>query len=113
MSIEDWAKFAFLHAGIDEHQLLQPETLKKLHEVPKLHAKNAYACGWIVAKRPWGQGTVYTHSGSNTFWYATVWVAPNTKTVYFAVANAGLANNIMQTVDQAVVGLIEWQLKNK
>jgi hypothetical protein len=47
-----------------------------------------YAGGWILAKRPWGKGTVLTHSGSNTMWYATVWVAPKLNRSFLAATNS-------------------------
>ena len=71
-SMSDWARFlgCFLPAG--ERLGLGPDGLKKL-----VTPIGQYAGGWIVAKRPWAQGAVLTHSGSNTMWYATVWLAPN------------------------------------
>jgi len=47
-----------------------------------------YAGGWILAKRPWAKGTVLTHSGSNTMWHATVWVAPKLDRSFLVATNS-------------------------
>ena len=48
-----------------------------------------YALGWAVTKRPWAKGLVLTHSGSNTIWFATVWIAPKTNRIFVAATNRG------------------------
>ncbi|MEM9410786.1 MAG: serine hydrolase domain-containing protein [Planctomycetota bacterium] len=112
LTLEDWAKFAMLHAGVSNQDLIKPETLEFLQQVPNDHQKTSYASGWIVHNRGWSKGKVLYHNGSNTFWFSVIWVAPKTKTAYFASANGGIAQNVMIAVDQAIVGLIDWQSKN-
>ena len=103
LSIKDWAKFALAHAGCCDPPIVSDATMKTLHEiVRKDNDANSYACGWIVTQRPWARGTALTHSGSNTLWYATVWVAPNNNSAYLAAVNAGLNQGIMKSVDEAI-----------
>lgn len=48
-----------------------------------------YAGGWGVVERDWAGGVALTHSGSNTMWYATVWIAPKRNRIYLVATNAG------------------------
>ncbi len=64
-----------------------------------------YACGWLVTERGWAGGTALTHSGSNTTWFATVWVAPGTNRAFLVAANAAGAA-VPGLVDRAVGALI-------
>jgi hypothetical protein len=43
----------------------------------------------MVVERPWAGGTALTHSGSNTMWFCTVWMAPKKGFAVLAVCNAG------------------------
>src|SRR2546423_1015477 len=73
-SLDDLARFTiFQMEGERTGGLLKPETFRKLHTPP---AGGDYACGWVVAKRGWAGGNALTHSGSNTMWYAVMWLAP-------------------------------------
>ena len=70
LSIEDWAKFIFVHLGtypLDNHKLLKADTLKRLHTPPdtkKFNQKDrkspSYALGWF---------TYTTHKGSNLIFH--------------------------------------------
>ncbi|VGO17142.1 D-alanyl-D-alanine carboxypeptidase [Pontiella desulfatans] len=84
-SVEDWAKFIALQLPNGKGQELSfgREHLKKL-----ITPVGDYAGGWIVAKRSWGNGVVLTHSGSNTMWYATVWVASQLDRAFIVVTNS-------------------------
>ena len=74
-TIPDWAKFAALHLRGDQGKarLLKPATFRMLHTPP---SGGDYAGGWMVVDRPWAGGKALTHSGSNTMWYCTIWLAP-------------------------------------
>jgi CubicO group peptidase (beta-lactamase class C family) len=77
-SLADWAKFAAFHLRGEKGQeaLLPKEVFQKLHTaIPGDDRKYAY--GWLVAERPWAGGKVLMHGGSNTMWYAVIWMAPN------------------------------------
>ncbi|MBB5350924.1 CubicO group peptidase (beta-lactamase class C family) [Haloferula luteola] len=83
LSLSDLARYAMLHLGSDSpHALLKKTTLEKLHTPPE---GTSYACGWVVVDRPWAGGHALTHNGSNTMWYAVMWLAPEK---HFAVVTA-------------------------
>jgi CubicO group peptidase (beta-lactamase class C family) len=75
VTIPDWARFAALHlrGEAGKARLLKPETFRILHTPPP---GGDYAGGWIVVDRPWAGGKALSHSGSNTMWYCTIWLAP-------------------------------------
>ena len=87
-TLRDWAKFAGAHlrGGRGDDRLLKPETFRALLTPP---AGGDYACGWVAAERPWAGGKALTHSGSNTTWYATVWLAPGRGFGTLVAANQG------------------------
>lgn len=64
-----------------------------------------YAGGFIVTSRPWAGGLALTHTGSNTTWYATVWIAPNNGTAYLAAFNAG-GDAVAVAADEAIAKMI-------
>lgn len=110
-SIEDFARFARLHvagargaSGLP----LPASAFERLHRPPD---GGAYAMGWIVTERPWGKGRVFTHAGSNTMWFAIVWLAPERDAAFVAACNrpgdAGLA-----ACDAAIGTLIQEFLKD-
>ena len=78
-SVADWARFASLHlqGSVGGVTLVKPETLKALH-TPR--TREEYAGGWSVVERSWaGPGKALTHTGSNTYWYCTIWARPVAK----------------------------------
>ena len=87
-SLADWSKFIVDELrGLQGHgALLRPESYTFLHTAP---FGGNYMAGWLVADRPWGGGTVYTHAGSNTMNYAVVWMAPLKDFAVLAVTNQG------------------------
>lgn len=88
-SLADWAKFAELHlkgARGEKATLLSPETLSKLHTAPP---DGKYALGWGVSERPWAAGKVLTHNGSNTMFYASIWMAPAKNLIFLVATNSG------------------------
>ena len=46
-----------------------------------------------------------THSGSNTTWFATAWVAPRTNLAFLVAAN-GAGEGVPRLVDRAIGALI-------
>lgn len=75
VSLEDWAKYASAHlsGARGSGKFLKPESFQKLHT--PLEGQN-YAMGWAAVKRDWAGGKALTHAGSNTMWYALIWLAP-------------------------------------
>lgn len=94
MSLEDWAKFASLH--LLEHSsdsILSHDALAALQDPtspgpsPSQPGITEYASGWVVAEREWAGGKVLMHSGSNTVWFSTIWLAPRRDLAFLAVTN--------------------------
>jgi CubicO group peptidase (beta-lactamase class C family) len=87
-SIPDWAKFAGLHLRAEQGKarLLKLATFKVLHTPPP---GQEYAGGWLVFERSWAGGKALNHSGSNTMWYATVWLAPAREFATLVATNQG------------------------
>jgi D-alanyl-D-alanine carboxypeptidase len=103
-SLEDWGKFLSMHvAGArGEPTLVSPETMKRLQTPPE---GGDYAAGWIVVTRPWAGGIALSHTGSNTMWVATTWLAP-AKSLAFAVVTNRFGDVAVHTVDAASLALI-------
>lgn len=108
-SLRDWGKFIADQLGgeLGEPALLTQESYKKLHEPPY---GGDYALGWLVAQRPWGGGTVYTHAGSNTMNYAVAWVAPKRDFAVLVTSNQG-GPAAVKGCDEAAAALIRLLLK--
>jgi CubicO group peptidase (beta-lactamase class C family) len=88
-SLADWAKFAELHLEAERGEktaLLSPESMSKLHTAPP---DGKYALGWGVVERPWAGGKVLTHIGSNTMFYASVWLVPAKNLLFLVATNSG------------------------
>lgn len=87
-SIGDWAKFILEHVRGESggSKILKAESFKRIHTAP---FGGTYVAGWITATRPWATGTVLTHSGTNTYNYATVWMAPADGFAVLAMTNQG------------------------
>lgn len=100
LSLEDMSKYMKLHLGFYP-KLLDQSDLALLHS--PLQGER-YALGLSVRHRKWGKGKVLRHSGSNTMWMANLWLAPNTKSGYFAVTNLGSKKAFQATDD--VIGLL-------
>ena len=89
-SIDDWAKFIAdqLAGARGEKARLKPETYRRLHTQSGV-GKESYAMGFVRTERPWGGGPVLTHSGSNTYWHCTFWIAPGKNFAVLAACNQG------------------------
>jgi CubicO group peptidase (beta-lactamase class C family) len=107
-SVLDWAKFAALHlAGArGKAKLLKRESFRRLQTPP---GGADYAMGWIVTRREWG-GHVLTHAGSNTMWYAVVWMAPEKDFAVLVACNQG-GDPAAKACDEAAWELIRDHLK--
>lgn len=90
-SIGDWAKFAILHSegGRGKPRPLKRDTFVKLH-TPPADGLRRYAMGWAVVERKWAAGPALMHDGSNTFWFATVWIAPEREAAVLVATNQGI-----------------------
>jgi D-alanyl-D-alanine carboxypeptidase len=104
-TFEDYASFIIIHlAGArGESGFLSAETFLKLHTSV---SDTDYALGWGIVERDWAGGAVLTHTGSNTLWFANVWIAPNRNFAMLAVSNFG-SNDAFYGTDEALGVLIE------
>lgn len=111
-SLRDWSKFIALHlqAARGDSKLLTAESFKRLHSPQPIDDKSGYALGWIVLERPWANGSVLMHNGSNTMWYAVVWIAPKRGFAVMSIANLGGKDGATAT-DAAASLLIQQQAK--
>jgi CubicO group peptidase (beta-lactamase class C family) len=106
-SLADWAKFAALHLQVKNNaiagkSLVTAETLRKLQtSLPG----DDYAFGWAVRERGWAGGRALMHTGSNTMWYADIWVAPERGIAFLAATNAA-TDNAFPGCDAAISALI-------
>ncbi len=83
--------------------LLDAETFDLLHTPPAWLPGSDMAYGWVVVERSWGEGKVLTHTGSNTLWTATAWLAPNVGRAFLAATNVGAGE---RALDDAIGQLI-------
>jgi hypothetical protein len=67
--------------------------------------------GWIVGERDWAGGRVLTHAGSNTMWYAVVWIAPARDFAVLVAANRGFDAGA-QACDEVASALIRDHLEH-
>jgi D-alanyl-D-alanine carboxypeptidase len=105
-SLADWGRFLAVHlAGArgEDTPVLRAATLARLQTPPP---GGEYAAGWGVTTRPWAGGTALTHSGSNTVWYATAWLAPARNLTLAVVTNCG-GDAAEAAVDAAFAPLIK------
>ena len=109
LSIADFARYAGWHArgAAKGKALLSEASFTKLHTPPP---GQDYAMGWGVTERPWGGGKVLSHSGSNTQWYAVVWVAPAKNAAFVAATNVA-GKDAEQACDEAVSAMIQKLLR--
>lgn len=62
------------------------DTYLTLHTPPA--TSPSYAFGWGRTTRSWTPGWVYNHHGSNTYWWATIWMAPSSDFGVISIVNA-------------------------
>jgi CubicO group peptidase (beta-lactamase class C family) len=105
-SVPDWAKFAALHLRAEQGKprLLKAATFKVLHTPPP---GLEYAGGWLVFDRSWAGGRALNHSGSNTMWYVTVWLAPARNFSTLIATNQG-GDTASAACEQATQELIKF-----
>ena len=85
-----------------EDGIVSAGTFEKLHTP---FPETTYAQGWGVAERDWARGSTLSHNGSNTFWYHTVWLAPE-RDVAIVVATNIAGEHTPGVVDNAVGAIL-------
>ena len=108
-SIGDWAKFIAetLRSARGHPTLVTANTFKEL--ITPAQGQN-YAGGWIITSRPWAGGTALTHTGTNTMWYCTAWIAPAKNFAVMIAINDGSAPT-PKAADEACAALIALHAK--
>ncbi len=106
-TLEDWAKFISLQLPGNKIHILDREHLDKM-----VDSSSHYAGGWIIAQRQWAKGKTLSHSGSNTMWYATVWIAPKLNRAFIAATNS-CDKNSFTICDKMIGKLIEIDRETK
>lgn len=96
----DWLQTASLHT---DFRSFLPQDVRKQLQFSSVDG--GYAGGWIVTKGSWAAGPALTHAGSNTFWFAVMWIAPNTGRAFAAVANAAGAE-VSNSLDRVIATMI-------
>ncbi len=103
-TIEELARYAAWHGRGERSGTasLKRESFVKLHTPP---AGGDYAMGWGVASRGWAGGTALTHAGSNTMFFAVIWIAP-ARDMAFVVATNCPGDEAAKACDEAVSLLV-------
>ena len=106
-SMLDWAKFIQLHIDAFNGQahLVTASSFSKLHS--SYPGQEYTYGGWIKTDRAWAKGPVFTHDGSNTLNYATVWWAPIRNFAVMSVSNIGAPAGQKATM-AATASLLDW-----
>ena len=104
LTVEDWAKFITLWLPERPPRILDRQALDRLIR-PTV---GSYAAGWYTYNRAWAQGVALQHSGSNTSWYTTLWVAPALGRAYLVAANSAEPDldDTFWLLDEIVASLI-------
>jgi CubicO group peptidase (beta-lactamase class C family) len=99
-TIEEFARYAAWHARGERTGTasLKKESFVKLHSPA---GGGDYAMGWVVAPRGWAGGNALTHTGSNTMFFAVVWIAPAKDAAYVAATNCA-GEEAAKACDEAV-----------
>ncbi len=111
-TLADWARFVALHleGARGRPRLLGAASFARLHA--RAAPDDDFAMGWIVAERPWANGRVLTHEGSNTMWTCVVWLAPERDFAVLVTCNQG-GDGAHQACDRACAALIRDQISRR
>ncbi len=107
--LSDWGRFVAAH--LPGHTLAGGEPYLSAATLDRLHTPTGeYAGGWLVTYRSWasptgGDGKTLTHAGSNTLWFAVVWVAPELGRAFLATTNSATPE-AQQGIDALIGALI-------
>ena len=101
-SFQDWAKFLQIQLPDANPSLLSRQQLNYLVE-----PVGNYAAGWVVENRSWANGRTYSHTGSNTMWFATVWIAPEINRIYMVATNSA-DDKSFDILDKTIGELIDY-----
>lgn len=113
LSISDFARYGGWHARSTANgpALLNAASFLKLHTAAAGEGAK-YAMGWGVHQRGWAGGDALSHGGSNTMWFAVIWIAPAKDAAFVAATNIA-GDGAEKACDDAVAALINKLLVSK
>jgi CubicO group peptidase (beta-lactamase class C family) len=104
-SITDWAKFARFHLRREPGTLLKnAESFDKLNAVLPTSANHGIG-GWLVHEQERFGGHSIQMAGSNTMWFALMWIFPGYDMAILVTTNAA-PENAFQFCDQVIADLM-------
>ena len=107
-SIGDWAKFAQFHLERSPGKLLKKaESFDKLNSTLENSGKHGVG-GWLVHSEKHFGGHALQMTGSNTMWYAMMWILPNRGKAIVVTTNAA-PESAFTTCDKVVTELIDYR----
>ena len=100
---------AHLDGELGRHTPLpvRPETWHTLHTALP---GQEYALGWNITQRNWAGGTAWNHTGSNTYWFCNLWVAPQRDFAVLVFTNVG-GDIAFKATDEVAAAVIQDALK--
>jgi len=105
-SIGDWAKFAQFHLARKPGTLLKKkESFDKLNATLENSGKHGIG-GWLVGNNERFGGHFIQMTGSNTHWYALLWILPARNTAVVVATNAA-PKNAFKSCDKVVFELLK------
>lgn len=110
-SFGDWGKYLNEHIeGFNgKSNFLANSTFEKLHSVYPDEGSNYTYGGWLRAERSWANGTVLTHTGTNTYNFANVWLAPNINSGLMSTANT--MKDAHTATNEVIIDIIDRKLR--
>ena len=100
----DWLKFgqAHLKAASGDSSFLSTDAIGRL----QTSNGSDYTAGMVYAEgQPWANGPALVMNGSNTMWFATIWIAPEIDRVFVTATNAGTTGAMMATNDAVLLAI--------
>lgn len=100
----DWGRFAQAHlnAANGDTAFLSTDATTRLQT--SNGSEFTAGLGWDD-NQPWAGGPALAMSGSNTMWFATVWIAPGIDRAFVTATNAGNMDAILATNDAVLLAL--------
>ena len=111
-NLSDWSKFLRMQMkGYNKKShFLGQESFKKLFtHYPDKEEQYVYGA-WNKTTRKWAKGEVFQHSGTNTYNFANVWLAPNVNAALVGTSTISSREAFLGT-DKAIYELIKQFIK--
>ena len=87
-----------------------PLKLETWHHLHTALSGQEYSLGWNITQRTWAGGTAWNHTGSNTYWFCNLWVAPQRDFAVLVFTNAG-GDVAFKATDDVAAAVIQDTLK--